>query len=204
MRALKGGPQGRYKAYTPASATQIAPQPQKNCLSAASPRYSGLDTLYIRRGCVQRPGANRNQRNRQHMLEALSSQMSQAHGGTDVLGLAGRRLQWLQNRESVLAGNVANANTPGYVPKDTASFQGVLQNQMAMTLAQTEPGHLAARNSSGSATRTGTNTSLDGNQVNIEGELEKIADTNDQQRLATNAYTVYTSMFSIALGSSSS
>lgn len=137
------------------------------------------------------------------MLEALSSQMSQAHSGTDVLDLAGRRLQWLQNRESVLAGNVANANTPGYVPKDTASFQGVLQNQMAMTLAQTEPGHLTGRNSGSSATRTGINTSIDGNQVNIEGELEKIADTNDQQRLATNAYSVYMSMFSIALGSPS-
>ncbi len=138
------------------------------------------------------------------MLEALTSQMSQAHSGTDVLDLAGRRLQWLQNRESVLAGNVANANTPGYAPKDIASFQGVLQNQMAMTLAQTAPGHLAGRSSAGSATRTGTSTSLDGNQVNIEGELEKIADTNDQQRLATNAYSVYMSMFSIALGSSSS
>ncbi|MBB2163036.1 flagellar biosynthesis protein FlgB [Gluconacetobacter sp. 1b LMG 1731] len=138
------------------------------------------------------------------MLEALSSQMSQAHSGTDVLDLAGRRLQWLQNRESVLAGNVANANTPGYAPKDIASFQGVLQNQMAMTLAQTAPGHLAGRSTVGSATRTGTSTSIDGNQVNIEGELEKIADTNDQQRLATNAYSVYMSMYSIALGSSSS
>ncbi|MFW7269491.1 flagellar basal body rod protein FlgB [Gluconacetobacter sp. Hr-1-5] len=138
------------------------------------------------------------------MLEALSSRMSQAHSGTDVLDLAGRRLQWLQSRESVLAGNVANANTPGYASKDIASFQGVLQNQMATTLAQTAPGHLAGRSTASSATRTGTNTSLDGNQVNIEGELEKIADTNDQQRLATNAYSVYMSMFSIALGSSSS
>ncbi|GBQ18918.1 flagellar basal body rod protein FlgB [Gluconacetobacter sacchari] len=137
------------------------------------------------------------------MLEALSSQMSQAHG-TDVLDLAGRRLQWLQQRESVLAGNVANANTPGYTPRDIASFQGVLQNQMSMTLAQTEPGHLAGHGTGGGAKRTGTNTSIDGNQVDIENQLEKIADTNDQQRLATNAYSVYMSMFSVALGSSSS
>lgn len=138
------------------------------------------------------------------MLEALSSQMSQAHTGTDVLALAERRLQWLQNRESVLAGNVANVNTPGYVSKDIAAFQGVLQNQMAMTLALTEPGHMAAHSSSGGTTRTGANTSIDGNQVEIEDELEKVADTNDQQRLATNAYSVYMSMFSTALGTSSS
>ncbi|NVN10209.1 MULTISPECIES: flagellar basal body protein [Nguyenibacter] len=137
------------------------------------------------------------------MLEALSSQVSPVNGGTDVLDLAARRLQWLQTRESVLAGNVANASTPGYVPKDIAPFQGVLQNQMAMTLAQTEPGHLPGHGGAGKADRMGGSASPDGNEVRIEDELEKVANTEDQQRLATNAYSVYMSMFSTALGTSS-
>ncbi|WP_246375254.1 flagellar basal body rod protein FlgB [Gluconacetobacter takamatsuzukensis] len=131
--------------------------------------------------------------------------MSQVNGGTDVLALAGRRLQWLQARESLLAGNVANANTPGYVSKDITAFQGVLQNQMAVTLAQTDAGHLSGHGgANGTKSVSGVNSSPDGNQVELEDELEKVADTNDQQRFATNAYSVYMSMFNIALGSSGS
>lgn len=77
------------------------------------------------------------------MLEALSSQTALTHSGTDLFSLAERRLQWLESRQSVLAGNVANANTPGYVSKDVAPFAGVLQNQMTMAMVQTEPGHMA-------------------------------------------------------------
>ena len=135
------------------------------------------------------------------MLEAMSSQAMSAHHGTDVLGLAERRLNWLQARESVLAGNVANANTPGYVAKDVSPFVGVLQNQMAMTLAQTEPGHMAGRNETARTNRSGVGTSRDGNEVRLEDELEKVADTNDQQRLVTTAYTAYIAMYSAVLGS---
>ncbi|MDN6042205.1 MAG: flagellar basal body protein, partial [Acetobacter sp.] len=74
--------------------------------------------------------------------------------GTDLLGLAERRLTWLEKRQSVLAGNVANADTPGYVAKDVSPFQGVLQNQMAVTLAQTEPGHLSGNNGTAHAAAT--------------------------------------------------
>ncbi|OUJ16628.1 flagellar basal-body rod protein FlgB [Acetobacter orientalis] len=123
--------------------------------------------------------------------------------GTDLLGLAERRLTWLEKRQSVLAGNVANADTPGYVAKDVSPFQGVLQNQMAVTLAQTEPGHLSGNNGTAHAAATGGNISISGNEVKLEGQLEKVADTNDQQRLATTLYSRYTSMISTVLGSGS-
>ncbi|MBO1324759.1 flagellar basal body protein [Acetobacter sp. TBRC 12305] len=138
------------------------------------------------------------------MLEALSPHTTQASTGTDVLGLAERRMQWLQTRESVLAGNVANADTPGYVAKDIAPFQGVLQSQMTMMLAQTEAGHLPGRSGSAEARKVGGTSSPDGNEVTLETELEKVADTNDQQRFATSAYSTYMSMYTIALGASGS
>lgn len=137
------------------------------------------------------------------MLEALSGNALSSANGTNLLGLAERRLQWLEKRQSVLAGNVANADTPGYVAKDVSPFQGVLQNHMALTLAQTEPGHLAGNGGSGRAAATGGSVSIAGNEVKLEDQLEKVADTNDQQRLATTLYSRYTSMISTALGSNS-
>lgn len=137
------------------------------------------------------------------MLEALSSHAMSSSNGTDLLGLAERRLAWLEKRQSVLAGNVANADTPGYVAKDVSPFQGVLQNQMAVTLAQTEPGHLSGKNGTAHAAATGGNISISGNEVKLEDQLEKVADTNDQQRLATTLYSRYTSMISTVLGSGS-
>lgn len=137
------------------------------------------------------------------MLEALSSHAMSSSNGTDLLGLAERRLTWLEKRQSVLAGNVANADTPGYVAKDVSPFQGVLQNQMAVTLVQTEPGHLSGKNGTAHAAATGGNISISGNEVKLEDQLEKVADTNDQQRLATTLYSRYTSMISTVLGSGS-
>lgn len=137
------------------------------------------------------------------MLQSASVQMAASTTGTDVLDLATQRMKWLQSRESVLAGNVANANTPGYSARDVPQFQGVLQNHLAVSLTRTDPGHITAASLQSSAAHVAGNTSIDGNQVNVESELEKIASTNDQQRLATNTYSTYMSMFSLALGSSS-
>lgn len=136
------------------------------------------------------------------MLQALSPLAVTPEKGTDILDLASQRMQWLQSRESVIAGNIANANTPNYVARDLPDFRDVLQNQMSVQLARTEPGHIGGDVSQTGATTTGGITSIDGNKVDLESELVKIAQTDDQQRMATNAYSAYMSMFSLALGSS--
>ncbi|GBR20735.1 flagellar basal body rod protein FlgB [Asaia spathodeae] len=136
------------------------------------------------------------------MLQAASAQPTASTSGTDVLDLATQRMHWLQSRESVLAGNVANANTPGYVARDLPQFAGVLKDHLSVSLARTDAGHLAGSTSQSSIKKDIGSSSIDGNQVDLETELEKITATDDQQRLATNAYSTYMSMFSIALGSS--
>lgn len=35
-----------------------------------------------------------------------------------LFGLMGRRMAWLTQRQMVLSQNIANADTPGYKPKD--------------------------------------------------------------------------------------
>ena len=58
-----------------------------------------------------------------------------------LLDLAQRKSAWLAARQAVVAGNVANANTPGYRPKDVTPFDEALA-QTQLTLASTSPGHL--------------------------------------------------------------
>ena len=58
-----------------------------------------------------------------------------------VLQLASQRTQWLSARESLIAGNVANANTPGYRATDLQPFAAVLDStQVSMTT--TNPAHI--------------------------------------------------------------
>ena len=43
-----------------------------------------------------------------------------------LFDLASRQSQWLAERQSVIAGNIANANTPGYKARDLVNFEGAL------------------------------------------------------------------------------
>ena len=43
--------------------------------------------------------------------------------------LAERRMHWLDQRQSVLAQNVANVNTPGYKARDVPDFAATLADQ---------------------------------------------------------------------------
>ena len=55
-------------------------------------------------------------------------------------------MAWLEARQRVLAGNVANADTPGYQPRDVRSFASVLAGATggAGPMAATDPRHLAS------------------------------------------------------------
>ena len=83
-------------------------------------------------------------------------------------------LTFHRERHSVLAGNVANLDTPGYKPFDlqrTTPLDGT-------TLAVTQSGHIASsRGSTGVVTRFTDTDQLqgpDGNAVELERELAKI------------------------------
>lgn len=122
----------------------------------------------------------------------------------DIMSLAERKMSYLQNRQSVLAGNVANANTPNYVPKDVSPFQGVLNTEHKAALKRTNPAHLAGNTGAFHTNRIGSRGSLDGNHVVLEDEMAKIADNSDQQRFASSVYGRYVSMMGMAVNGSGS
>ena len=119
---------------------------------------------------------------------------------TDLFGLAERKLGWLEDRQRVLAQNVANADTPNYQSRDEQPFEKAL-SAFTITPVKTDPMHLSAASAmSGVIAVRGAGRSPDGNQVSIETEMTKVADTDNQQRFVTNLYSKYMAMFATALG----
>lgn len=115
--------------------------------------------------------------------------------------LAERRLSWVDQRQALLAQNVANANTPNYHARDLPPFAATLAGAEAGGLDRTNPAHLAGTTPLPSAHRErGTGKSPDGNTVTLEKELAKVADTSSTQELVSNLYHKYQGLFRTVLG----
>ncbi|MDQ2635174.1 MAG: flagellar basal body rod protein FlgB [Pseudomonadota bacterium] len=106
----------------------------------------------------------------------------------NLFGLATRQSQWLAVRQSAVAGNVANVNTPGYRTLDVEPFEKVL-DKTGVTMAATQAGHLAGRaTEAGFAMReeAGAASLLPSeNSVVLENELLKAGDIRRQFELNT-------------------
>jgi flagellar basal-body rod protein FlgB len=111
---------------------------------------------------------------------------------TDVLALAEKRLAWIDQRQRILAQNIANANTPGYAAKDIAPFSEVLASQSGRS------GTAATV----SKDRASPGRSIDGNAVALDEQLEKVAESDTAQQLASNLYKKYLGLFKTAIGRS--
>jgi flagellar basal-body rod protein FlgB len=121
-----------------------------------------------------------------------------------LFALAEQRLAWADQRQAVLAQNIANASTPDFQPSDLPSFASTLANVGSMAPVRTQPGHLAGT-SGGLLQPVKQNEAHgpDGNGVALDTQLTKVADTETTQSLVTSIYKKYMSLFSMALGKSS-
>jgi flagellar basal-body rod protein FlgB len=110
-----------------------------------------------------------------------------------LFDLASRQAEWLSIRQEVVAGNIANANTPQYKARDVTPFSAVL-NSTGLTMARTQPGHL-----SGTGVSSRINVDVEeeklnneigiqesGNTVGLAGELTKTGEIKRQYELSTN------------------
>ena len=114
--------------------------------------------------------------------------------------LAERRLAWVDQRQRLLAQNVANASTPGYVPRDVGQFSAALEASGG-GLSVTDPAHLAGSAGSPQSLRARAGSKApNGNAVSMEDQLGKVADTAGTQELVTNLYHKYQGLFRTALG----
>jgi flagellar basal-body rod protein FlgB len=61
----------------------------------------------------------------------------------NLFDLASQQARWLSVRQSTVAGNIANANTPGYRAHEVEPFESVLNNKRVV-MASTHSAHLQA------------------------------------------------------------
>jgi len=116
-----------------------------------------------------------------------------------LFDLADKRLAWVDRRQSLLAQNIANADTPGWRAHDLTPFGAALSQ--AVTPVMTDPMHLpgTALDTTGVKAASGDRTP-DGNDVALDEQLAKVADTDATHELVTDLYAKYLSMFRTALG----
>ncbi|MFC7050514.1 flagellar basal body rod protein FlgB [Emcibacter nanhaiensis] len=125
-----------------------------------------------------------------------------------------KKMEWLNERQKVLAQNIANANTPGYVPKDLkkVSFKAHVDQYAgdgALQLQTDEAEHLHAGDSNGTMFEikeidaSFSSTSPDGNAVNLEDELVKMTETQMDYSMAVNLYKKQVGLLKTALGKKS-
>jgi flagellar basal-body rod protein FlgB len=123
-----------------------------------------------------------------------------------LFDLAEKRLVWTAQRQSVLATNIANANTPGFQARDVQSFESVLSGNGPVEPVRTQPAHMAGTVPTGMASLITTPPdarALDGNSVALDQQLTNVADTETTQALVTSIWKEYMGMFNTALGKSS-
>lgn len=113
----------------------------------------------------------------------------------DVFGLAEKRLAWVDQRQAVLAQNIANANTPGYSARDVKPFREMLAEQARSTADAASGAVLATGKDPTTSVR-----SLNGNAVVLDEQLEKMAETDTDHQLAMNLLRKYMGLFRTAIG----
>jgi len=121
------------------------------------------------------------------------------------------RMRWLEERQKVLAENVANADTPRYRARDlkqldfNAELNATMQSQVL--LAATAPGHIGTppgeRAPSPQMPRGGFETKPSGNAVVLEEEMMKVAQTQLDHQTVTSLYARGLAMLKLAIGKSS-
>ena len=106
-----------------------------------------------------------------------------------LMQLMSRQTAWLSARGAVVAGNISNANTPGYKAIDVAPFANVMK-ETGISIARTDSAHLAAADVAAFARtvsdKSDGDATLSGNSVGIETQLMRLGDVGRSYSLNVN------------------
>lgn len=133
---------------------------------------------------------------------------------TPLFQLISARMGWLSQRQGILNQNIANADTPDYRPRDlrAGDFErlaaGALGRPSSMPVDRTHDAHLDGApvvriGLTGQAHDSAFEVAPDGNEVILEEQMAKSAQTALDHQLASNLYRKYVGMVRIALGTQS-
>lgn len=127
---------------------------------------------------------------------------------TGPFGILKQRLDWLDQRQQVVARNIANSDTPGYTPSDVEPFRfrSTLRGVSGpVQLAATTPTHIAGTLTPKSAwkerlDRHPAEATPNGNAVDLEEQMAKLNEVGTSHRLATQLYRKYLGLIRTAAG----
>ena len=122
------------------------------------------------------------------------------------------KMDYLNQRQSLIAQNVANADTPGYRPKDLVAvdFKDMLEKKATGTahkvgVAKTDAQHIGMANDSVTANARKSRDTYEvapaGNAVIMEEQLMHAGQNSMDYNLMVNVYQKQMGLFRIALGS---
>lgn len=132
------------------------------------------------------------------------------------------RMSWLTRRQEVVSLNIANADTPDYVPRDLKpqDFGVVLRRHEverrgrggithpsvgSVEVRATRPGHLTGEEDSNGNIKAQKvkrpyETAPDGNSVVLEEQMMKISETAHNYEMTTSLYRKHLGMLKTAIG----
>jgi flagellar basal-body rod protein FlgB len=122
-----------------------------------------------------------------------------------IFSMLRTRLEWHQERQKVLAENVANANTPNFRPRDLVppDFTRPAPGAPGVTLALTDSAHLPGIGGSpqfATDRRGPFEVRPAGNAVNLEDEMMKVAANQIDYQTAATLYSRGLNLIKTALG----
>ncbi|MBU6372196.1 MAG: flagellar biosynthesis protein FlgB [Alphaproteobacteria bacterium] len=100
------------------------------------------------------------------------------------------RLDLLSQRQKLISENVANASTPGYVPRDidTSQFDRALASAMQRRASGMSPASSVSTSLARIVKSPDTETTLDGNAVELEDQVLKAAQTRQAYETSVALY----------------
>ena len=105
--------------------------------------------------------------------------------------------RWLALRQATIAGNVANANTPGYKAADVAPFEAALETAR-LGMRTSASGHMMPGGGAAAAADIRPEQPWDvthsGNSVSLEQEMLKAGEVNRAYRLNTSVLKAFQRM----------
>ena len=123
-----------------------------------------------------------------------------------LLRLAGSLASYSAKRQSVIAQNIANADTPGYRAKDLKAFEQVVAvpGAEANGMKVTRPGHIGAVRGTASYQPEEITAfaaeSPNGNNVSLEDQMVRSAEVKHGHDLALGVYRASLDILRMGLG----
>ena len=118
-------------------------------------------------------------------------------GPIHLFEIASQQARWLAVRQTAIATNISNANTPGFGRLDVPSFDDVL-NKTQLAMATTNISHISAGAadlpSMSSKPAAAWEVTHSGNSVSLEQEMLKAGEVNRAFALNTSIVKTFNNM----------